>query len=293
MMRSLLFVPGDDARKLEKAGAAGADALIIDLEDSVAAPAKPQARARTAAYLEARPPDSPGRTPLLAVRINPLDGPFWEDDLAAIIPARPDFVMLPKATPDGVMRLAAVLDAMEAEAGLPAGAIRILTVSTETPTALLAMEGYRHCPARLAGLSWGAEDLAAELGATTNRRADGVYTDPFRLARTLTLIAARAAGVLAIDSVYTNFRDAAGLRAELAEALRDSFDAKLAIHPAQVPIINEALTPTPGQVDAARRIVAAFEANPDAGVLSLDGRMIDLPHLKQARRVLARAGRRP
>lgn len=285
-VRSLLFVPGDSAKKQAKAHGAGADALILDLEDSVAAAAKPDARRITADYVAT----SRDAGPALAVRINPLDGPFWEDDLAAVVPARPDFVMLPKATPEGVTRLAAVLDAMEADAGIAHGTIRILTVSTETPAALFMMHGYSACPGRLAGLAWGAEDLAAELGATANRRVDGQYTDSFRLARTLTLAAARAAGVLAIDGVFTDFRNEAGLRADLADAVRDGFDAKLAIHPAQVPVINEALTPSPDEIGHARRVVAAFEAAPDAGVLSLDGRMIDLPHLKQARRVLARAG---
>ena len=285
-LRSFLFVPGDSEAKLAKAPAAGADALIVDLEDSVAAAAKPDARRIAAGHVARREGG-----PLVAVRINPLDGAYWQDDLAAIVPARPDFVMLPKATPEGVTRLAAAMDALEAEAGIAAGTIRILTVSTETPAALLQMDAYRHCPARLAGLAWGAEDLAAELGVTSNRRADGAYTDSFRLARTLTLVAARAAGVLAIDGVFTDFRNEAGLRAELAEAVRDGFDAKLAIHPAQVPVINAALTPSPEELDRAARIVAAFEDNPHAGVLSLDGRMIDLPHLKQARRVLARAGK--
>ncbi len=284
-MRSLLFVPADSEKKRTKALGGDADGLILDLEDSVAESAKATARDDTAAFLASG--DRQGKA--IVVRVNPLDGPNCADDVAAIAPARPDYVMLPKATPEGVQDLSDMLAAHEAEAGIDVGSIGVLTVSTETPAALFAMDGYVHAPDRLAGLSWGAEDLAAELGATSNRRADGTYTDVFRLARSLTLAAARAAGVLAIDGVYTDFRNEAGLRDELAEAVRDGFDAKLAIHPAQIPVINEALTPSDSEIDHARAIVDAFEAAPDAGVLSLDGRMIDRPHLLQAQRVLMRS----
>lgn len=283
-MRSLLFVPADSDTKRAKALAGDADGLILDLEDSVAESAKPAARDATATFLASG--DRVGK--IIVVRINPLEGVWCADDLAAIAPAAPDYVMLPKATPEGVQDLSDMLDALERDAGLEPSSIGVLTVSTETPAALFAMDGYIHSPPRLGGLSWGAEDLAAELGATSNRRDDGTYTDTFRLARTLTLAAARAAGVLAIDGVYTDFKNDEGLRAELAEAVRDGFDAKLAIHPAQVPIINAALTPSAAQIDHARAIVAAFEAAPDRGVLSLDGKMIDRPHLLQARRTLMR-----
>ena len=284
LMRSLLFVPADSERKRTKALGGEADGLILDLEDSVAKSTKAAARKETAAFLKSG--NRAGKT--IVVRINPLDSPYCADDIAAIAPARPDYVMLPKATPEGVQDLSDMLTEQETEAGLEGGSIGVLTVSTETPAALFAMDGYVHAPDRLAGLSWGAEDLAAELGATSNRRADGAYTDVFRLARSLTLAAARAAGVLAIDGVYTDFRNEDGLRAELAEAVRDGFDAKLAIHPAQVAVINEALTPSTQEIEHARAIIDAFNAAPDAGVLSLDGKMIDRPHLLQAKRVLMR-----
>ena len=284
-MRSLLFVPADSEKKRTKALGSDADGLILDLEDSVAESAKAAAREDTASFLKSG--DRQSKT--IVVRVNPLDGEYCADDVAAIAAPRPDYVMLPKATPQGVQGLSDLLAEHEAKAGLDVGSIGILTVSTETPAALFAMDGYVHAPERLAGLSWGAEDLAAELGATSNRRADGSYTDIFRLARSLTLAAARAAGVLAIDGVYTDFRDEEGLRDELAEAVRDGFDAKLAIHPAQVAVINEALTPSAQEVAHAQAIVDAFDAAPDAGVLSLNGKMIDRPHLLQAKRVLMRS----
>ncbi|WP_425062947.1 HpcH/HpaI aldolase/citrate lyase family protein [Pyruvatibacter mobilis] len=283
-MRSLLFVPADSEKKRAKALEGDADALILDLEDSVAPSEKPRARAETVAFL--RDGDRKGKT--IVVRVNPVDGPHCRDDVTQIVPAAPDMIMLPKATPEGVQDLSDMIAPLEREAGLEPGSIRILTVATETPGALFVMDGYVHCEERLAGLSWGAEDLAAEMGATSNRRTDGVYTDTFRLARTLTLAAARHAGVLAIDSVYTDFRNEDGLRAELAEAVRDGFDAKLAIHPAQVAVINQALTPSAAELAEAQAIVDAFAASPDQGVLSLNGRMIDRPHLLQAQRVLMR-----
>lgn len=284
-MRSLLFVPADSEKKRTKALEGDADALILDLEDSVALSEKPRARAETVAFL--RDGDRKGKT--IVVRVNPVDGPHCRDDVTQIVPAAPDMIMLPKATPEGVQDLSDMIAPLEREAGLEPGSIRILTVATETPGALFVMDGYVHCRERLAGLSWGAEDLAAEMGATSNRRTDGVYTDTFRLARTLTLAAARHAGVLAIDSVYTDFRNEDGLRAELADAVRDGFDAKLAIHPAQVAVINQALTPSAAELAEAQAIVDAFAASPDQGVLSLNGRMIDRPHLLQAQRVLMRS----
>jgi len=284
-MRSVLFVPGDSEKKQAKALETTADAVILDLEDSVAEANKAKAREITAAFVAAN--RTCGKT--LIVRVNPIDGAFHQDDIVAITRAAPHMVMLPKATPAGVTALSAALDTEETASGVSEGSIKILTVSTETPGALFQMDGYLDASDRLAGLSWGAEDLAAEVGATTNRRSDGVYTDIFRLARALTLAAARHAGVLAIDGVYTDFRNEAGLRDELAEAVRDGFDAKLAIHPGQVDIINDALTPSAEETAAARAIVDAFAAQPDAGVLSVDGRMVDRPHLLQARRVLMRS----
>lgn len=284
-MRSLLFVPGDSEKKLAKAVEGDADALIIDLEDSVSETNKMQAREITKAFVAQH--RSGSKT--LVVRVNPLDSPHHELDLDTIMPVLPAMLMLPKATPSRLAALAASLDQYEADAAVARCTTKLLTVSTETPGALFGMDQYLDTTIRLVGMSWGAEDLAAEIGATTNKRADGTYTDVFRLARSLTLLAARHANVLAIDSVYTDFKNEAGLRAELAEAVRDGFDAKLAIHPAQVPVINEALTPSADELAHARAVVAAFEASPDAGVLSLDGKMIDKPHLKQAQRVLMRS----
>jgi citrate lyase subunit beta/citryl-CoA lyase len=288
-MRSLLFTPGDDERKLAKALASGADALIVDLEDSVAAPAKSAARATTAAFVAAA--RAQAKRPRLYVRVNALDSGLAEADLDAIMAAAPDGIVLPKCR-DGadVQRLAARLAVAEAEHGLADGATRILAIATETARALFGFASYRGASARLAGLSWGAEDLSADLGAETNRLPGGAYAGPYVLARTLTLIGAVAAEVAPIDAVFTNFRDAEGLAAEAEAARRDGFVAKMAIHPAQVPIINAVFTPSAEAIAKARAVIAAFAASPAAGVVSLDGEMLDLPHLTRAKTVLARAG---
>ncbi|HVL70591.1 MAG TPA: CoA ester lyase, partial [Beijerinckiaceae bacterium] len=278
-MRSLLFVPGDSPRKLDKALEAGADALILDLEDSVALSAKEGARATTVAFLrEAR--GRPGR-PLLFVRVNALPTGLVDADLDGVMPAGPDGIMLPKTVggPD-VSHLAAKLAVREAENGLPDGGTRILAIATENARGVFALGTLARASHRLSGIAWGGEDLAADLGAETNRGADGLYTGPYRIARSMTLFAAAAAEVDAIDSVYTDYRDRDGLSAECRDARRDGFSAKMAIHPAQVPVINEAFTPSPDALDHARAIVAAFAANPDAGVVGLEGRMIDRPHLR-------------
>ena len=289
-MRSLLFVPGDSPRKLDKALEAGADALILDLEDSVALSAKEGARATTAAFLrDAR--GRPGR-PLLFVRVNALPTGLVDADLDGVMPAGPDGIMLPKTVggPD-VSHLAAKLAVREAENGLPDGGTRILAIATENARGVFALGTLARASHRLSGIAWGGEDLAADLGAETNRGADGLYTDPYRIARSMTLFAAAAAEVDAIDSVYTDYRDRDGLSAECRDARRDGFSAKMAIHPAQVPVINEAFTPSPDALDHARAIVAAFAANPDAGVVGIEGRMVDRPHLRQAERLLKRAER--
>ena len=275
-MRSLLFVPGDDTRKLAKAMHSGADALILDLEDSVAPDAKARARQIASAFLkEAR---ATPRRPRLFVRINALDSTL------------PDGVMLPKARMGAdVQHLGAKLAVREAEHALPDGATTILAIATETAGSLFGMSTYAGASRRLLGLAWGAEDLSAALGAETNRLPDGAYAAPYQLARTLTLLAARAAEVEPIDTVFTQFRDDAGLRAECAAARRDGFTCKLAIHPGQVTAINEAFTPSPEAVAEARSVLAAFAAAPGAGVVALDGRMLDRPHLLRAQRLLARA----
>jgi citrate lyase subunit beta / citryl-CoA lyase len=286
-MRSLLFVPGDSPRKLEKALQAGADALILDLEDSVAFSEKEGARRTTAAFLaEAR---QAAERPRLFVRVNALSTGLTDADLDGVMAGAPDGIMLPKAVggPD-VAHLGAKLAVREAEHGLDDGGTRIVAIATETAASLFVLGGFAGASRRLAGLAWGAEDLSADLGAEANRDEAGLFTEPFRLARNLMLFAAAAAEVDAVDTVFTNFRDPEGLARECREAQRDGFVAKLAIHPGQVPVINEAFTPTPEAVARARAIVDAFAQNPGAGVVGLGGEMIDQPHLKRSERLLRR-----
>jgi len=284
-MRSLLFVPGDDEKKLAKALTAGADALIVDLEDSVAAAAKSAARAIVAAFLvEAR---QLAIRPRLYVRVNPFASGLTAADLDAVVPAAPDGVALPKCLGGAdVQRLGANLAVREAEHGLADGSTRIIAIATESARALFGFASYRGASGRLEGLAWGGEDLSADLGAETNRLPDGAYAGPYALARTLTLVGAVAAETRPIDAVATNFRDLEGLRAETLAARRDGFVAKMAIHPAQVLVINEVFSVSPEAIARARAIVAAFDAAPDAGVVALDGEMLDLPHLKRAKRLL-------
>jgi citrate lyase subunit beta/citryl-CoA lyase len=284
-MRSLLFVPGDDEKKLAKALTDGADALIVDLEDSVAAAAKSAARAIVAAFLvEAR---QLAIRPRLYVRVNPFASGLTAADLDAVVPAAPDGVALPKCLGGAdVQRLGANLAVREAEHGLADGSTRIIAIATESARALFGFASYRGASGRLEGLAWGGEDLSADLGAETNRLPDGAYAGPYALARTLTLVGAVAAETRPIDAVATNFRDLDGLRAETLAARRDGFVAKMAIHPAQVLVINEVFSVSPEAIARARAIVAAFDAAPDAGVVALDGEMLDLPHLKQAKRLL-------
>ena len=271
-LRSLLFVPGDRPERMEKAVALGADALILDLEDSVAPGAKPAARAAVAAFLAAE------RRMTLYVRVNPLDSGLIDDDLAAILPSRPDGVMLPKA--EG----AASLRALDARL---TGDVMILPIASETPAAIFALGSYGGVTPRLAGLTWGAEDLPAAIGAATSREADGSYTAPYQLARSLTLFGAHAAGVPAIETVYPDFRDLDGLAAYAARGRRDGFTGMMAIHPTQIAVINAAFTPSDAEIAHARAVVDLFAANPGAGALSLDGKMVDAPHLKAAQRLLA------
>ena len=291
-LRSLLFVPGDSERKQSKALVAGADALILDLEDSVAEAQLPAARGRVGELLRAQPTSH--RTSQLWVRLNSLASGKLVDDLVAVIGGRPDGVVLPKVS--SVREVAEVghyLVALEAREGLPAVSTRILVIATETPAALLALGEYTPASAgeRLAGLTWGMEDLSAALGVLGKTEADGSLTPVLELARSLCLITAAAAGVQAVDGVQANFRDGQGLERDVARARRDGFTAKLAIHPDQVPTINAAFSPTAAEVDRARRIVAAFEAAPGAGVTSLDGQMLDRPHLLLAQRVLRLSAR--
>lgn len=286
-MRSLLFVPGDSRRKLDKGLASGADALIADLEDSVSIAGKPEARRVTAQFL--RDVRAGSTRPLLIVRINGLDTDFHEADLDAVMPAAPDAIMLPKAEGGvDIQHLAAKIAVREAECDLVDGSTRIIAISTETARGVFALGSYAGASHRLAGLAWGGEDLSSDLGAETNRNPDGSYAEPYRIARAMTLLGAASAEVEPIDTVYTAYNDLVGLRAEAEAARREGFTGKMAIHPAQVAVINETFTPSPESVARARAIVAAFAANPGLGVVGIEGEMIDMPHLKRARRILAR-----
>ena len=273
-LRSLLFVPGDRPDRMVKALGLGADALILDLEDSVAPANKADARRAIADFLSGH--DRSGAH--LFVRVNPIDSGYFEDDLAAILDAKPDGLVLPKA--EG----AASVRHLAGRAGVP-----ILPIATETPAAVFRMGEYSEVADKLAGITWGAEDLPAAIGAAASRDGQGDYLPPYQLARSLTLFAAAAAGVEPIETVYPNIQDLDGLQRIAEAAARDGFTGMMAIHPSQVPVINAAFTHTPAQVDHARAIVAAFDANPEAGALQLGGKMIDAPHLKQARRILERA----
>ncbi len=275
-LRSLLFVPGDRPERFDKAAATGADALILDLEDSVSANNKSAAREAIAARLMRE------RTgPLLFVRVNPLDSGFFEQDFLATLPGGPDGYVLPKAEgAHSIEKLSGLL------AERSNGTIRILPIATETPASLFRLGEYSSVRQHLCGITWGAEDLPAAVGAVSAREEDGRYTPPYELARSLTLFAAAAADVPPIETVYPAFRDLEGLAGYAARARRDGFTGMMAIHPDQVPVINQAFTPSGVEIDNARAIVAAFKANPGAGALQLNGKMIDAPHLKQALRIL-------
>ncbi|MBX9461741.1 MAG: CoA ester lyase [Aquamicrobium sp.] len=283
-MRSLLFVPGDSERKLAKGLSSGADVLIVDLEDSVAAENKPTARETAAAFIT-----SEKQGPSIYVRVNDLSTGLTDDDLAAVMKAAPAGIMLPKSnSADDVGRLAVRLRVHEAENGLADGVTKIIPIITETPLGTLNAATYRQAGARLAGLTWGAEDLSAEIGAADTRDGEGAYTDVFRFARVSTILAAGAAEVAAIDTVFPDFRNEEAFRRDCLEGMRDGFTGRMAIHPAQVPIINEVFTPSQEAVAHARAVVAAFAAAGNPGVVGIDGKMYDRPHLKRAERLLAR-----
>ena len=288
-LRSLLFVPGDSERKQAKAESVRADALILDLEDSVEPSRLPVARDMVREYLSSHQGGAE-----LWVRINPLDSGLALDDLAAVVRARPSGILLPKVEGAAdIVLLDHYLSALEARDGLPASSIGILPVATETPQAMFALGEYRGCSTRLRGLTWGAEDLAAAVGASTNRAQDGEYDFTYRMARSLCLLGAHAAGVAAIDTLWVNFRDASGLAHDAAGARRAGFSGKIAIHPDQVETINQAFTPDATEIARAQRIVDAFAQSEGVGTLQLDGEMLDRPHLKQAQRILANAPRLP
>lgn len=276
-LRSLLFVPGDRPDRMEKALGSGADALILDLEDAVALSAKPDARGAVVDFVAKH---SGG--PALFVRLNPLDSGLIDEDLAVLAGVTPHGYVLPKSV-DG----ASVAELAQRLTALGNRTSRILAIATEVPQAIFGLGSYGSVSDRLLGLSWGAEDLPAAIGATTSREEDGRYTPVYEVVRTLALMGAHAAGVLAIDTVYPAFKDLDGLGAYAARARRDGFNGMLAIHPAQVPVINAAFTPTADEVAQARAVVDLFAANPGAGALALDGKMLDAPHLKAAQRILA------
>ncbi|WP_196260748.1 HpcH/HpaI aldolase/citrate lyase family protein [Pelagibacterium limicola] len=274
-LRSLLFVPGDRTDRMHKAVTSGADAVILDLEDSVVPERKPWARKDVATFLGETRREIP-----LFVRINPFGSPYLRDDIAALAAAKPDGLVLPKA--EGAASI------MELMTMLGLADVKILPIATETPKSIFAIGTFDAVATRLLGLAWGAEDLSSAVGAATTREADGRFTPPYETVRNLALFAAHAAGVPAIDTVYTNITDSEGLAAYAARGRRDGFSGMMAIHPSQVPVINAAFTPSPDEIAKARAIVRAFDADPGAGVLQIDGQMVDLPHLKAALALLAR-----
>ena len=287
-MRSLLFVPADSARKLDKAMSSGADTLIVDLEDSIALDGKAHAREAAAAFLKNAMTSA--TRPYLMVRVNGLQTGLTDADLDAIAPAKPDAIMLPKAEGGAALVHAdAKLAVREAQNDLADGHIKILPIATETAAALFLVGTFAGASARLIGMTWGAEDLSAELGARTNRDEQSRFLDPYRLARSLCLAGAAAAAVPAIDTVFVDFRNDVGFRRECEEACRDGFVGKMAIHPAQVPIINEVFTPSAHAIAHAQSVIAAFAAAPGAGVVGIGGVMYDRPHLVRAKQLLARA----
>jgi citrate lyase subunit beta/citryl-CoA lyase len=285
-LRSFLFVPGDSEKKLAKSGGVGADALILDLEDSVAPSRKHLAREMVTGHLAAQPGD---RTSELWVRINPI-GEGGLDDLVAIVRGRPDGIVVPKVDhPRELAELAIFIDALERRDGVTRK-IRFLPVATETAKAPFGLAAYHEISIpRLYGLTWGGEDLSTALGASTNRQPDGGYAFTYRMVRSNMLLAAMASGVAAVETLYSDFRDLSGLAADCAEASREGFSGRIAIHPDQVGTINAAFTLSVEEIAHARRVVAAFAAVPGTGVAGLDGKMLDIPHLRQAEAVLARA----
>jgi len=286
-MRSFLFVPGDSERKLAKGPSFHPDGLILDLEDSVAGDRKKIARGMVLTYLKSANRNGPK----LYVRVNALDTGLTLGDLAVVMQGKPDGIVFPKCVGQADLdRLALWLDAFEAREGIEIDSTRILTIATESAAAVLALSASPARHVRLMGHSWGGEDLMADLGALAKGPAPGVYDDTFKLSRTVNLMAAVAAGVIAYDTVYPDIKNIEGLRAEANDAKRMGYGGKIAIHPDQVAIIHEVFTPTAQEVDWAKRVVATFESNPGAGVLTLEGKMLDRPHLVLARRLLARAG---
>jgi citrate lyase subunit beta/citryl-CoA lyase len=285
-LRSLLFVPADSERKFAKATVIGADALILDLEDSVVSPRKALARDMVKELLAGPPRDW-----AFLVRVNALGSGLILDDLAAVVRPGVDGILIPKVCGiQDVKLISSYIDALEVAAGVPAGHVKLLVVATETPAAMIGFAGYATPSRRLVALTWGAEDLSAALGATSNKEPDGQWTFPYQVARAQCLFAAGAAGVQALDTLYGDFRDQKGLAESCRIARRDGFVGRIAIHPDQIATINECFTPSDADLAHARRVIAAFAAQPGAGTLGIDGKMYDMPHLTAARRVLASIG---
>jgi citrate lyase subunit beta/citryl-CoA lyase len=285
LVRSILFVPGDSDRKIEKSQTSGADAIMLDLEDSVAPGRKDVARATVAAFLQQPHDGGVARW----VRINPIDTPDALPDLAAVVAGRPAGILLPKASgPADVALLSCYLDALEVREGLESGLIPVMSVATETARAALTLHKYADTVLpRLFGLTWGAEDLSSALGASSNKDDSGQLDLTYRTVRSLMLMAAKACDVAAFDTVYPDFRDLEGLKQDSLSSRREGFNGRFAIHPDQIAVINEAFSPTVEEIDWSEQVVAAFAAEPGVGVVALDGKMLDMPHLKQARNILA------
>lgn len=283
-LRSMLFVPADSERKFAKGAAVGADALILDLEDAVAPSMKDAARTLVSTLLD----DKAERSWRFFVRINPFDTGMTFDDMAAVVKPGLDGLLIPKAnSAQDVARVAAELDRLERQAGMEQGTVKLAVVATETAQAMFNLGNYAPPHPRLVAMTWGAEDLAAAIGATYNKEEDGSWTFPYQVARAQCLFAATAAEVLPLDTLYADFRDAQGLEKDCHRARRDGFVGRIAIHPDQVAVINRAFSPTPEQIAEAQAIVDAFAASPNAGTLGIGGKMYDIPHLKAARRTLA------
>ena len=284
-MRSWLFAPGDSEKKMSKAADGAADVVILDLEDAIVPALKPLARTLVRDFLMA----NAARRERLWVRINPLDGPWTRDDLAAVMPARPGGIMLPKANGRAdVKALDAHLSEFEAANGIEAGSTPVIALITETAESMFHTGSYKDAP-RIAALTWGAEDLADSLGALSNRNSDGNFTFIYELARSFCLIGAATAGVPAIETIQADYRDLEGLRTRAEQVRRDGYRGMLAIHPAQVEVINAAFTPNPEEIAAAQEIVDLFAANPGAGAIGYKGGMLDRPHLSRAQQLLALA----
>ncbi|APG61933.1 CoA ester lyase [Sphingorhabdus lutea] len=280
-LRSLLFVPADRPERFAKAAGSGADAIIIDLEDSVSLSNKEMGREAAANWLQQN-----DGTVKSFVRVNPMGSGMTLADLEAVLPHMPDGIVLPKAEgAASVQWLRSLMPAIRASGEFPS----ILPIATETPRGVFELGSFGQCGNDIMGISWGAEDLPAAIGAATSREADGRYTPPYEMVRSLCLFASHSAGAAAIDTVFPNIKDEDGLTAYAARAARDGFTGMMAIHPAQVAIINKAFTPTKEQLEKAIAIVEAFTTNPNAGVLQVDGQMVDAPHLKAAQKILERA----